>query len=171
MNQSCHFRGVAPVQLGENCWHCPSLNPLCISFNISILTSPTSLPLCALFCPSPPFLPANFSTKPHLQHKKTAPSNTYTYTHANIHSHLPLCHTHAIHSHPPLPHSSAFPCSLRSPPHPPLPATLLPGRNVFLSLSYTVFTHFPSPSTYSSIPHTLGPADLLRGGGRALGGQ
>lgn len=39
---------------------------------------------------------------------------------------------------------------------------LLPGRNVFLSLSYTVFTQFPSPSTYSSIPHTLGPADPLR---------
>lgn len=49
------------------------------------------------------------------------------------------------------------PCSPRSPPHPALPTTLLPGRSVFLSLSYTVFTH--SPSTYSSIPHTPGPAD------------
>lgn len=84
------------------------------------------------------------------------PPYTHTCVHTNIHSYLPLCHTHTHALHSP------FPCSPWSPPRPPLPTTLLPGRNVFLSLSYTVFTQFPSPSTYSNIPHTLGPADPLR---------
>lgn len=69
-----------------------------------------------------------------------------------------------MHSTPPLlllPQRS-LPLLPRSPPRSPLPTTVLPGRNVFLSLSYTVFTQFPSPSTYSNIPHTLGPADPLR---------
>lgn len=105
-------------------------------------TSPSSLPLFgSLFFPSPP--------RPQSMTLTTLPEILLI-----TYPHTPCTPTFLS--------AIPSPCSPCSPPHPALPATLLPGPNVFLSLSYTVFTHSPSPSTYSSIPHTLGPADPLR---------
>lgn len=134
----------------------------------------------SLFQPDPPQSPTHrmrrqgeeydLTTLPEIlpQQPPPPPTHMYAQTHSpTFTSIIPIPSTFPL---PPLP-SVPFPCSPRSPPRPPLPTTLLPGRNVFLSLSYTAFTQFPSPSTYSNIPHTLGPADPLRRRWEREGGQ
>lgn len=92
------------------------------------LLPPTSLPLSVLFLspsiPSfssrtaPPQSPTHsmrrqgeeydLTTLPEILPQQPPPPPTHTCTHANIHSHLPLCHTHALHSPSPPP-PPAFP--------------------------------------------------------------
>lgn len=154
---------VQPLQgcgTGENC-HTACLSTTPPPTHLSPCPFLQYLPLVSssfcflfLFHPAPPFFQA---ASPH------GPTHSMRRIWSSPHSqrHYFIAYPHTQYT-PTFLSTIPSPCSPWSPPHPALPTTLLPGRNVFLSLSYTIFTQFSFPSTYSSIPHTLGPADPLR---------
>lgn len=187
VNQSSHFWGVTlalpAARAVSNAAH-PS-KPFTLhthppqppSVNSMLAQTTTTHHLSPSF-PSPS--PSSSSVSPSRSHHSAPPTAWKDGQEAIWSNHPPIDITSAhAHTHTPLPPSPlSYPpphpprrslplLSHWSPPRPPLPTTVLPGRNVFLSLSYTQSfyffpAHFPSPSTYSSIPHTLGPADPLR---------
>lgn len=97
-------------------------------------------------------------------------------TSAHAHTHTPLPPSPLSYPPPHPPRRSLPLLSHWSPSRPPLPTTVLPGRNVFLSLSYTQsFYFFRTLSLSLNIqqhPTHPGPSwPIERGGGRASGGQ